>query len=186
MTSKKLTNIYKKHTFITKKKKFFQGLYWTEQQQTCCSLGVKYLTLYILTVYLKEVPVVLLLTRSAAKSQWAGLNWSHTIGLIPLEKVWPLFIRPKLKCLTVPLPFHNKNEINHGLNKWFKSAKTSHWNIIIMSNHQHGYHWPFWATLLYWTLLSAGLQATSFIGTDLLDVGSSWSSYLCSSMWTGP
>ena len=31
-----------------------------------------------------------------------------------------------------------------------------------------------------------GFQATSYIGTELLYIGSSWSSNLCSSMWRGP
>ena len=36
------------------------------------------------------------------------------------------------------------------------------------------------------SLLPAGLQVTSRIGTELLYVGSSWSFYLCSSMWRAP
>ena len=61
--------------------------------------------------------------------------------------------------------------------------------IIIMSRYEHGYPWPSRATLPNHLLLSAGLQpfrATSHIVTELLYVGSSWSSWFCSSMWRGP
>ena len=58
--------------------------------------------------------------------------------------------------------------------------------IIIMSRLQHGYPWPSLATHPYCPLLPAGLQGTSRISTELLYVGSSWPSYLCSSMWRSP
>ena len=57
--------------------------------------------------------------------------------------------------------------------------------IIIMSCRQHGFPWPSPATLLYRPSLPVGLQATSCIGTELLYLGSSWSSCLCSTMWKG-
>ncbi len=53
--------------------------------------------------------------------------------------------------------------------------------IIIKKRHQHGYPWSSPATLLYRPSLPVGLQ-----GYILLYVCSSWSSYLCSSMWRGP
>ena len=39
---------------------------------------------------------------------------------------------------------------------------------------------------IFLTLFRQVLKATSHIGTDLLYVGSSWTSCLCSSMWKGP
>ena len=60
---------------------------------------------------------------------------------------------------------------NRTLSKW----------IIIMSRCQHRYPWPSLATRFYRSLLPGSLQ-----GYILLYIGSSWSSYLCSSMWRGP
>ena len=53
--------------------------------------------------------------------------------------------------------------------------------INILPRFQHGYPWPFLATLHH-RLLSVGLR----IGAELLSVGSSWSSCLCTSIWRGP
>ena len=47
-------------------------------------------------------------------------------------------------------------------------------NVIIMSRCQHRSLWPSLA------------KAISFIDTELLYIGFSWSSCLCSSMWRGP
>ena len=58
--------------------------------------------------------------------------------------------------------------------------------IITLSRNQHGYPWPSPATLLYRPLLTAGPQNHIHIGTELLYVGSSWSSCLSSAMWRGP
>ena len=52
--------------------------------------------------------------------------------------------------------------------------------------YQHRYPWPSLATPPYRLLLPQVLKATSRIGTELLYVGSSWSSCLCTSMWRGP
>ena len=49
-----------------------------------------------------------------------------------------------------------------------------------MSRYQHGYSWPSLAISPYRPLLTAD---TSRIGTELLYVGSNWTSCLCSSMW---
>ena len=57
--------------------------------------------------------------------------------------------------------------------------------IMITSRHQHRYPWPSLATLPYRQLPPAGFWVTSRIGTELLYVGSCWSSCLCSSMWRG-
>ena len=51
-----------------------------------------------------------------------------------------------------------------------------------MSLYQHGYFWPSLAAPPYRPLLSA----ISHISTELLYVGLSWTSCLCSSMWRGP
>ena len=53
--------------------------------------------------------------------------------------------------------------------------------IIIMSSHQRRYPWPSLATPPYRPLLPAGLQGYIRIDTELLYVGSSWSSCLCRS-----
>ena len=58
--------------------------------------------------------------------------------------------------------------------------------IIIMSRYQHGYSWSSLSTPPYRPLLSADPQGYSRIGTELLYVGSIWTSCLCSSMWNGP
>ena len=55
--------------------------------------------------------------------------------------------------------------------------------IIIMLRHQHGPPWPSLANRLYRPLLLVSLQDYIRINTDLLYVGSSWSSCLCLSMW---
>ena len=57
--------------------------------------------------------------------------------------------------------------------------------IIIMSCCQHGSPWPFLATCLIHYFQEV-FQATSYIGTELLYISSSWSSNFCSSMWRGP
>ena len=54
--------------------------------------------------------------------------------------------------------------------------------IIITSHYQHGYPRLSLATPPYWQVL----KVTSRFGTELLYVGSSWSSCLCSSMRRGP
>ena len=62
-----------------------------------------------------------------------------------------------------------------------------------LCHHHHHPHDPLlaWisllclATRLYRPSLPGGHQATSFIGTKLLNIGYRWSSYLCSSMWKG-
>ena len=59
--------------------------------------------------------------------------------------------------------------------------------FIIMSCYQHGYFWPSLSPPLpivhcFWQIL----RATSSIGTEMLYVGLSWTSCLCSSMWRGP
>ena len=58
--------------------------------------------------------------------------------------------------------------------------------IIITSRYRHGYPWRSLTIDLYCLFLLAGLSLTSRIGTEQPYVGSSWSSYLCSSMWRGP
>ena len=55
-------------------------------------------------------------------------------------------------------------------------------SIIIMLHCEHGSLWTSLTTHLY----RLSLQATSCIGTELLCIGYSWSSCLCSSMWRGP
>ena len=55
-----------------------------------------------------------------------------------------------------------------------------------MSCHQHGYPWPSLATPLYRPLFPVVFRVTSHIYTELLYVGSSWSSCLCSAMRRGP
>ena len=59
--------------------------------------------------------------------------------------------------------------------------------IIIMSRHQHTYPWPSLSPPL--PIVHCFRQVflvTSCIDTELLYVGSSWLSCLCSSMWKGP
>ena len=56
-------------------------------------------------------------------------------------------------------------------------------NIIIMSCHRHGYHWPSLAISPYCSSPLAGLQG--YI-PYLLDVCSSWSSYFCPVICEGP
>ena len=53
-----------------------------------------------------------------------------------------------------------------------------------MSNRQHGFPWLSLTTRLDRLLLQVGLQV-SWLGTVSLDIASSWSSCLCSSMWWG-
>ena len=53
-----------------------------------------------------------------------------------------------------------------------------------MSRYQHGYFWPSLTTPPYRPLLSADPQ--DYFGTELLYVGLSWMSCLCSSMLRGP
>ena len=58
--------------------------------------------------------------------------------------------------------------------------------IIIMSRYQYGYPWPSLAILPIVHYIWQVLRATFRIGTELLYVGSSFSSCLCSAMWKGP
>ena len=56
--------------------------------------------------------------------------------------------------------------------------------IIIISCCQHGSPWPSLDTRLHRPSFPASLQGG--ISTELLYIGSSWSTCLCSSMWRGP
>ena len=59
--------------------------------------------------------------------------------------------------------------------------------IIIMSRYQHGYiPDPLSSPFPIIHCFQQVIRATSHIGTELLYVGSSWLSCLCSSMWRGP
>ena len=58
--------------------------------------------------------------------------------------------------------------------------------IIIMLHHQHGYPWPSPATNLYCPSLPVGLQGYILYRHRAIACRSSWSSYLCSSMWRSP
>ena len=58
--------------------------------------------------------------------------------------------------------------------------------IIIMSHRQRGSPGPSSGPFSIVHCFRQVFRATSRIGTELLYVGSSWSSCLCSSMWKGP
>ena len=57
---------------------------------------------------------------------------------------------------------------------------------MFMPRHWHGYPWPSPASLPYHSSIPAGPQSHIPICTELLYVCFSWSSCICSSIWSGP